>query len=55
MWSTPLDLYCERTDLSFWAEPVNALSNAAFLIAAAFAYRDWRTRGRDGVIGRRSC
>jgi hypothetical protein len=49
MWSTPLDLYCERTDPSFWAEPVNALSNAAFLIAAAFAYRDWRTRGRADI------
>ena len=47
MWSTPIDLYCERTDPSFWAEPVNALSNAAFLIAAALAYRDWRRRGDD--------
>lgn len=30
-----VDIYCERTDPSFWAEPVNALSNAAFVIAAA--------------------
>jgi hypothetical protein len=36
-WSTPIDLYCERTDASFWAEPANALTNAAFLIAAAAA------------------
>jgi hypothetical protein len=49
MWSTPIDLYCERTDPSFWAEPVNALSNAAFLIAAAFAWRDWRSRGGDDL------
>jgi hypothetical protein len=49
MWSTPVDLYCERTDPSFWAEPVNALSNAAFLIAAAFAYRDWRARSSDDI------
>jgi ceramidase len=41
-WSEPLDLYCERTDPSFWAEPVNALSNAAFLIAAVAAYLAWR-------------
>jgi len=34
-WSAPIDLYCERTDASFWAEPANALTNAAFLIAAA--------------------
>jgi hypothetical protein len=47
MWSTPVDLYCERTDPSFWAEPVNALSNAAFLLAAAFAYSDWRKIGGD--------
>lgn len=26
-WNTPLDLYCERLDPSFWSEPVNALSN----------------------------
>jgi ceramidase len=46
-WSTPLDLYCERTDASFWAEPVNALSNLAFLIAAAVAFRLWRHGDRD--------
>jgi hypothetical protein len=44
-WSTPIDLYCERTDASFWAEPVNALTNAAFLIAAAMALVLWRRRG----------
>jgi hypothetical protein len=47
MWSTPVDLYCERTDPSFWAEPLNAVSNAAFLVAAALAYRDWRRRSDD--------
>jgi hypothetical protein len=41
-WSTPIDLYCERTDASFWAEPANALTNAAFLIAAAAAFVTWR-------------
>jgi len=29
--------YCERAAQGFWAEPANALTNAAFLIAAAFA------------------
>ncbi|MEM9583378.1 MAG: ceramidase domain-containing protein [Pseudomonadota bacterium] len=29
-----VDIYCERIDPSFWAEPLNAVSNAAFLIAA---------------------
>jgi hypothetical protein len=44
-WSTPIDLYCERTDTSFWAEPANALTNAAFLIAAGTAFRLWRRGG----------
>ena len=29
-----IDIYCERLDASFWAEPVNALTNIAFLLAA---------------------
>lgn len=33
-WTTPVDNYCERLAPSFWAEPVNAATNAAFLIAA---------------------
>jgi hypothetical protein len=36
-WLAPIDAYCERTDPSFWSEPVNAVSNAAFLIAAGAA------------------
>jgi len=37
---TIIDIYCERTDPSYWSEPLNAVSNAAFLIAAAvMAYR----------------
>jgi hypothetical protein len=39
----PIDAYCERTDSAFWAEPVNALTNAAFLIAALVMWR--RTAG----------
>jgi Ceramidase len=46
-WSTPLDLYCERTDASFWSEPMNAVSNAAFLIAAALAFHLWRRGDRE--------
>ena len=26
--------YCERTGAGFWAEPVNAMTNLAFLVAA---------------------
>jgi hypothetical protein len=47
-WSEPLDLYCERIGIGLWAEPVNALSNAAFLLAAAIAFvRWWRSGARD--------
>lgn len=45
-WWRPVDLYCERTDPSFWAEPVNALSNVAFLIAAWAAFVLWRRTGK---------
>lgn len=34
-----IDAYCERTDPSYWSEPVNALTNLAFLIAAAVMWR----------------
>jgi hypothetical protein len=50
-WSAPIDLYCERSDASLWAEPANALSNAAFLIAAAAAFLAWRRAGgRDWPV-----
>jgi hypothetical protein len=45
VWSTPIDQYCERFDPSFWAEPVNALTNAAFIAAAVMALMDWRRGG----------
>lgn len=34
-WRLQVDGYCERLGPEFWAEPVNALTNLAFLIAAA--------------------
>ncbi len=41
----PIDIYCERTDIGFWNEPVNALSNAAFFIAAALLYKIYAAKG----------
>jgi hypothetical protein len=38
-----IDAYCERTSPAYWAEPVNAVTNAAFLIAAYVMWR--RTEG----------
>ncbi len=46
-WTATIDAYCERLDPSFWAEPLNAVSNAAFLIAAAWAWIVARREGRD--------
>lgn len=37
--------YCERLSPAFWAEPANAVSNFAFVIAAASAFLLWRRRG----------
>ncbi|ESR23520.1 ceramidase domain-containing protein [Lutibaculum baratangense] len=38
-WSASIDAYCERTSEAFWAEPLNAVSNVAFLVAAVAAAR----------------
>ncbi|MEM7546910.1 MAG: ceramidase domain-containing protein [Pseudomonadota bacterium] len=37
--SGKIDIYCERVDPSFWAEPLNAITNLAFIIAALIAWR----------------
>lgn len=42
-------MYCERgQDPSFWAEPFNAATNAAFLIAAVAAARDYAAAPSEG-------
>lgn len=33
-----IDIYCERLGPEFWSEPVNAITNASFFIAAFFAF-----------------
>lgn len=38
-WTRTIDAYCERTDASYWAEPVNAVTNLAFLVAALVMWR----------------
>lgn len=46
-WHEPVDLYCERSTAAFWAEPLNAISNAAFIIAAFAIW--WTLRSSRGV------
>lgn len=43
-WFQPIDSYCERIDAGFWAEPVNAITNGFFLLAAAHALWVWGGR-----------
>jgi hypothetical protein len=38
-WFEQVDGYCERLGPGYWAEPVNAVTNAAFVIAAAVLWR----------------
>ena len=45
--TTPVDIYCERLGPGFWAEPVNALTNLAFLAAGLWGLRTARARGED--------
>ncbi|MGR3493878.1 ceramidase domain-containing protein [Citreimonas sp.] len=47
-WTAAVDGYCERLGPAFWAEPVNAATNAAFLIAALWVWRG--ARGIERVL-----
>jgi hypothetical protein len=42
-----VDLYCERIGADFWAEPINALTNVAFILAAWSA---WRLSPRSSAL-----
>lgn len=47
-WTAPIDIYCERLGPGLWAEPVNAITNVAFMIAAVLAWREAGRLGRRG-------
>lgn len=49
-WLAPVDAYCERTGPEYWSEPINALTNLAFLLAALVMAR--RLRGPGMATGR---
>ncbi|MDX1975843.1 MAG: ceramidase domain-containing protein [Rickettsiales bacterium] len=38
-----IDIYCERRMIGLWAEPLNALSNVSFLIAAWLLWRHYKS------------
>jgi ceramidase len=44
-WFAPIDAYCERLGPGLWAEPLNALSNLGFVVAALWAATQaWKYR-----------
>ena len=60
-WTAPIDLYCERLGEGLVGEPLNALSNVAFFVAAVYglvvarrAHADWAVwllAALAGVVG----
>ncbi|WP_420335924.1 ceramidase domain-containing protein [Roseibium sp.] len=46
-----VDNYCERVGPEFWSEPLNAVTNAAFLIAAFLVFVIWRRKTPDDWAG----
>jgi len=47
-WFESIDAYCERTDATLWSEPLNSLSNLAFIaafVASVYRYRRYREEG----------
>jgi len=45
-----IDSYCERTDASYWSEPLNAVSNLSFIVAAAITWRLARAAGDRAAL-----
>lgn len=52
-WLAPVNAYCERTGPEYWSEPINALTNLAFMLAAVIVAR--RLRGPGMAMGRVLC
>lgn len=49
-WATPIDLYCERVGPAYWAEPINALSNVSFVLAALWGWVEARRRTPQPIV-----
>ncbi len=49
-WTRSIDAYCERTDPSYWSEPVNAVTNLAFILAAFIMWQRCEGLGWGRVL-----
>ena len=49
-WFQAVDAYCERTGPEYWSEPLNAVTNAAFLAAALWVWGLTRGYGLARVL-----
>lgn len=47
-WFAQVDIYCERTDFTYWSEPLNALTNFFYLFGAIWAFR-WNREPGLGI------
>lgn len=45
-----IDQYCERTGPDLWAEPINAVTNLAFILAGLWGLRQARLNGADAMV-----
>lgn len=51
-WTAQINSYCERMDAGYWSEPINALTNLAFVIAAAVMWPRVAQMGEGRGLGR---
>ena len=49
-WTAAVDIYCERTGPEFWSEPINAVSNLAFIAAAILPFMAMRRAGQSDAL-----
>ncbi|MEP2706869.1 MAG: ceramidase domain-containing protein [Roseibium sp.] len=47
--SDQVNNYCERLSPEFWSEPLNAVTNVAFIVAAVAAFVLWRRKTPDDM------
>lgn len=48
--TAPIDLYCERTGPEYWSEPVNAMTNLAFVLAGLWGVYAARRHGSGPFV-----